>query len=130
MRVRFGIGARWMCRPLIMFELDFETRYGVRHGCWWSASLLSTRRYIMCRARYFYLCSFYKHIWIRVTCKGVDFEFEEPMVRYFYVFSFFPIFFSFLSFALLCSFFISSAAFWCCSASKWDEMVVSLWMLG
>lgn len=115
-----GIGA-WCAGLVHVSAIDyvwigFETRYEVRSGAtrrgvWWSASLLWTRWYIMCRARYFYLCPFYKHIWIRVTCKGVEFEHRATDGQIFLCIFILTKFFFAPSRSAL--FFISLAALWC-----------------
>lgn len=93
---------------------------------------LSSALYIMCGARYFYLCLFCEaHIWIRVTCKG-EFELATDGQIFLCIFILGELFFLFFPFSSL----ISSAltvffgAFCCFSASKIDELVVLLWMLG
>lgn len=116
-----------------MFELDSkrDTRYGVVRrggGVWWSASLLWTRWYIMCRARYFYLCPFYKHIWIRVTCKGVEFEHRATDGQIFLCIFILTKFFLLLLALLFSSFLWPSSGVF--AASKMDGTVVLVWMLG
>lgn len=93
---------------------------------WHGASDLWTVPYIMCEARYFYLCLFYKHIWIRVTCEG-EFEFGTDGQIFLCIFIL-TNFFSLLSCVLF--FLPSLARSVVFPHSQMDGTVVSLWMLG